>query len=152
MFVPDKLQAFKEVHRVLKKVGKFVFSTWDKIETVETFAIANKIIQDFFNDNAPSFFKIPYSMYDTKELQQLLANSGFLNVQIELVKKRGHADTALDAAKGIIEGNPIYKEIIDYDPNAVNILEEKIALKFEEEFGKSALSPSMQALVGSGVK
>lgn len=152
MFVPDKLKAFQEAYRVLKQSGHFIFSTWDRIETCGAFAIANKVIQDFFGDKAPTFFKTPYSMFDPEELIQLLMQSGFLYPKVELVKKNGHAETSMHAARGLVEGNPIYKEIISIDPAAVDVLKEKISSQLQAAYGNGALQHSMQALVGEGVK
>jgi ubiquinone/menaquinone biosynthesis C-methylase UbiE len=152
MFVPDKLKAFKEAYRVLRKGGRFIFNTWDKIQNVEAFSIGNEVIQEFFQNNAPAFFKIPYSMHNASELELLLINSGFLNPHIELVKKQGYAESALHAAKGIIEGNPIYKEIMDRAPDAIEVLEEKISRRLEEIYGNAPITHSMQAYVGSGEK
>jgi ubiquinone/menaquinone biosynthesis C-methylase UbiE len=152
MFVPDKLKAFKEAFRVLKKGGTFIFNTWDEIKNVEAFSIGNKVIQEFFNHNAPAFFKVPFSMYDPDELRQLMVSSGFSNIHVELVKKIGKAETSLHAAKGIIEGNPIYKEIMEINPNAIGILEEKISQQLHETFGQNPLTHSMTAFVATGTK
>lgn len=152
MFVPDKRLAFREAYRVVKKGGRFIFNTWDRIENVATFAVGNSVIQNFFNHNAPPFFKIPFSMFDPHELEQLLTQSGFTNPKVELIKKEGHAETAMHAARGIVEGNPIYKEIMDIDPAAVKTLEEKISSRLEAIYGNESLKPPMQAFVGEGVK
>jgi len=152
MFAPDKPKAFSEAHRVLKKGGVFIFNTWDKIQEVGAFDIGNQVIRDFFRDNPPAFYKIPFSMHDPNELESLLKGAGFSSRKVELVKLEGSVKSALDAAKGITEGSPILKEILERNADAVVAIENKMVEKLEEKYGRGRLTHQIQAYVGWGSK
>ncbi len=152
MFVPDKSKAFSEAHRVLKKGGTFIFNTWDKIQEAGAMYIGNQIIREFFKANPPNFYKTPYSMHDPVELERFLTGAGFSSPHVELVKKEGSALTAMDAAKGIVEGSPILKEIMDRDANAIVAIENKIEEKLAQKYGRGLLTHQIQAYVGQGKK
>src|SRR5688572_786938 len=87
MFFPDKEKGLKEAFRVLKKSGKLVFNTWDKIENNPPVHIGSSIIEGYFGDNPPVFYQIPFSMHDKSELKSLITAAGFRNIKISLVEK-----------------------------------------------------------------
>jgi ubiquinone/menaquinone biosynthesis C-methylase UbiE len=152
MFVPDKAKAFSEAYRVLKKGGTFLFNTWDKIQDVGAFDIGNQVIVDFFKDNPPTFYKIPFSLHDPSELERYMNDAGFFSIRVENVKKEGSSATAMDAAKGIVEGSPILKEIVERDASAINILKNKIEQRLQEKYGRGELRHEIHAYVGQGTK
>ncbi|HET6722792.1 MAG TPA: class I SAM-dependent methyltransferase, partial [Chitinophagaceae bacterium] len=89
MFFPDKEKGLKEAYRVLKKDGKLIYNTWDKIETVEAIHEGRLIIESYFADNPPTFYNVPFSMYDDRELITITRRAGFKSITATLVKKEG---------------------------------------------------------------
>jgi len=130
MFASDKAKAFSEAHRVLKKNGVILFNTWDKLENNKIRITMRKILDNFFKKEM-DFLDVPFSMSNPEETYNLLKNAGFPTIEYSLVTLEGTSPTALDAAKGLIMGNPIYKEIIEKDINApeklIAIAEKEIA-------------------------
>jgi ubiquinone/menaquinone biosynthesis C-methylase UbiE len=130
MFATDKPKAFSEAFRVLKKNGLILFNTWDKLENNKIRVTMRKILDKFFKQEM-DFLDVPFSMCNPEETSELLRNAGFSNIEYSLVTLEGISPTALDAAKGLIKGNPIYKEILAKDKNApeklIAIAEKEIA-------------------------
>ncbi|MGE5108155.1 MAG: class I SAM-dependent methyltransferase [Sphingobacteriales bacterium] len=152
MFVPDKPKAFAETFRVLKKGGQLLFNTWDKIENNGPAKIANEAVTEFFKGDPPTFYKIPFSMYDADEIKTLLANAGYKEVSVENVKKEGRNETAKNTAVGFIEGNPIYVEIINKDPSSIQAIELSLTNKLIQQFGDNPLICELSAFVCKGIK
>ena len=106
MFVPDKRAVFREVRRVLKSGGIFLFNVWDRLEENPAAAINAKVLEDLFPGDPEVYFRTPYEMHDPGVLQQLLHETGFRGERIE--KKRIQVDgvSARRVALGQIRGTP----------------------------------------------
>jgi len=147
MFFPDKLKGLQEAYRVLRPGGKLLFNTWDKVENVPAIHEGRKIVESFFENDPPGFYKTPFSMFDKDELENLMKSAGFKNVSATLVKKEGVSSGAADLTKGIVEGNPIYLAIIEKDPSLIKPIEEKVEKVLAEKFGDKPLKSSLAAWV-----
>lgn len=145
MFVPDKPTAFREAFRILKKGGRLLFNTWDRIENNPLSGTVKDIIATFFAPgNSPDFYKVPFSMHNEQELKRLMEDAGFTNITIDLVTKEGVTPTAADGAKGLVLGTPAFMEISATDPSApekiVAIAEKEIARLYGDNPCKSELN------------
>ena len=91
MFVPDKRAVSREVRRVLKSGGIFLFNVLDRLEENPAAAINAKIVEDLFPGDPEVRFTAPYAMHDTGSLRRLLHETGFRDERIE---KSGFRSTA----------------------------------------------------------
>lgn len=108
MFFQDKEKAFKETYRVLKPSGIFLFNTWDDVQFNTVSAITQEVLNDILGKEAPDFLeKGPYSMYDKKQIKDLVLNAGFKDITIEPVLIVSSEFSAEDAAEGILSGSPL---------------------------------------------
>ncbi len=145
MFVPDKRGAFREAFRVLKKDGRLLFNTWDRIENNPLSNTIKNIVASYFTEHdAGDFYKIPFSMHDKKEIEHLLEDAGFNNITIELVTKEGVSRSAAEGAKGLILGTPAFMEIAAIDDAApgkiVTLAEKEISRLYGDNPSKSELN------------
>ena len=152
MFFPDKLKGLQEAHRVLKPGGKLLFNTWDKVENIPAIHEGRKVIESFFENDQPDFYKVPFSMHDKNELENLMKAAGFKNANATLVKKEGISASAADLAKGMVEGNPIFLAIVEKDPSLIEPIEKKVENILAEKFGNNPLKSSLAAWVCEGEK
>jgi ubiquinone/menaquinone biosynthesis C-methylase UbiE len=151
MFFPDKDQALREALRVLKPGGKYMFSVWDSLKQNPLAALVNRTVRSQFAEDPPPFFDVPFGYYDQYELRSILDKAGFEKVEIEKVPLITGACTPADAAKGVLEGNPILKQIKARDPGLLPVLKAKVEEALEREFGSPVKAP-MTAIFCSGSK
>ena len=106
MFVPDKNATLREVRRVLKEGGAFLFSVWDRREELPHAVAAAQVFEELFPGDPEMRFTVPYDMHDPALLRELLAHARFGDVKIE--KKRLPVDraSARTIAIGMIRGTP----------------------------------------------
>jgi ubiquinone/menaquinone biosynthesis C-methylase UbiE len=89
MFVPDKLAALREVHRVLRSDGLLVLNVWDSIELNDLARIAHRTTKRLFPINPPTFYEIPFSLHNQQELDDVVRRAGIENIELTNVSKVG---------------------------------------------------------------
>jgi ubiquinone/menaquinone biosynthesis C-methylase UbiE len=152
MFFPDKQQGVNEAFRVLKPKGQYLVSVWDDIERVDLAQAAQTVIKDFFPENPPDFYDIPFSFHDREHLRSLLMTAGFREVKIEAVPFPCVGPSASDVAHGLIHGNPVITAINERDPAKAPEVETALAERIASEFGVAPVNARMQAIICSGVR
>lgn len=152
MFLPDKVKAYKEIYRVLVPGGIFLFNTWDRLEANEMLHHSDLVVNSFFKENPVEFYKIPFSYFDKDKIKRELNEGGFKNITFTSVKKEGVSDTAENAAKGVVEGNPVINAINEQDPNLVSVIKEKLSETLSKKFGDKPMKTTLNAIVVEAVK
>ncbi|MEO8665705.1 MAG: methyltransferase domain-containing protein [Ignavibacteria bacterium] len=152
MFVPDKERAYSEIYRVLRPGGKFLFNTWDSMINNMPIQYTTDILDSYFKDNPVTFFHIPYSYYNKDEISTQLSKAGFEKISFTTVQKECQSDSAKDAAKGLIQGNPTITAINARNPDLVNAIEDELSKKLSEKFGAKPMKCNLQAIIIEGIK
>jgi ubiquinone/menaquinone biosynthesis C-methylase UbiE len=147
MFFPDKDRAMREVHRVLKPGGVYVFNVWDAIEENELPQIANDTVCTFFEQDPPTFYQVPFGLHDKAVIQKLLDGAGFEDAEMLVLAKTSMSPSAADAAKGLIEGNPVIVEINQRATSSVEAVEAAVAAAVTARFGDNPVRSNLQAIV-----
>ena len=141
MFFPDKVAGVREAYRVLAPGGRYCFNVWDAIERNPVQRIAHETLGGFFPTNPPQFYNIPFSLRDTGQIRDWLERAGFTDIDIETVAKVGSGPSARNAAIGLIEGNPVYTDIMKRRPDALREIETAVANKIAAELGDPVRAP-----------
>lgn len=147
MFFPDKDRAVREVHRVLKPGGVYVFNVWDAIEKNELAEIANETVRTFFESDPPTFYQVPFGLHDQAIVRKLLDDAGFRDAEMLVLAKTGVSPSAADAAKGLIEGNPVIVEINQRATSSVESIEAAVAAVIAARCGDNPVRGKLQAIV-----
>ncbi len=148
MFFPDKLQSYREVHRVLKTGGRYVFNVWTSWAENPFARIAHEAVQALFPSDPPGFYKVPFSYHDPEAISDSLLSAGFDSVTTEHVAITSKITSASVFARGLIFGNPVFEEITlrGGDPEEVF---ETVKQTLETQLGDSM---PLQALVVQALK
>jgi len=146
MFVPDKLAAFHEAHRVLRDGGLLAFSVWDGLEENQGSRIVNEVAQKMFRDDPPKFIEMPYSMHDRPQIERLLREAGFDRIQVGDVRFTMQSPTARHFATGMVRGTPLYDAVQQRggDPDRIIASIEEI---LKRECGDKPMRAPMGAIV-----
>lgn len=111
MFFPDRIAATREVARVLRPGGRFLFNVWDALERNPASAAAHEAVAALFPDDPPSFLpRTPFGYHDRDRIETDLRAAGFAEVEIETVRLASKVD-ANSAAFGLTHGSPLRAEI-----------------------------------------
>lgn len=145
MFVPDRVRAYMEARRVLKPGGTVLVSSWDSLEANPIAQPPNELLHQFFPDNTPRFYEIPFSYNDESIMRHEFKDAGFEEVTIELVQHEGSNESAEDAAIGLLEGNPVIREIQERNPGALPEMKRQLADRIAARFGRGHIAVPLSA-------
>lgn len=111
MFFPDRVAAYREVVRVLRPGGRFLFSAWDRIEMNPVTAAVGAAVAARFPEHAETFYRrIPFGYHDKALIEADLRAAGFIDLVAQTVALASRV-VARDAAIGLTQGTPLRAEI-----------------------------------------
>ena len=152
MFFPDKGAGVQQAFRVLKPGGRYLFNVWDALAHNAVARITHETVASFFPDNPPQFYTVPFSLHDATPICAWLNDAGFQNVEWQTVTKVGTSPSATDATIGLIEGNPIYAEIMQRRPEALADIQSTVARNLAGQLGDHPVRCELRALVFTAQK
>ena len=129
MFFSDKAAGAREAFRVLKPGGLYLFNVWDALEHNPVPRLTHETIAGFFPKDPPQFYAVPFSYHDVTAIESLLREAGFEAVRVERVAKEGKSASTAEAAIGLIEGNPVFGEIMQRRPEALAEIKTAVAAR-----------------------
>jgi ubiquinone/menaquinone biosynthesis C-methylase UbiE len=148
MFFPDRVAAYREARRVLKRGGLFLFNVWDSLAANPASEAVAQAIASLFPDDPPTFLaRVPFGYHDVKRIERELVAAGFEEVSIETVAKRSRAADPREAALGLAHGSPLRLEIEARDPSRLDEAAEAAAAALAAMAGENGLDAAMSAHV-----
>ena len=146
MFVPDKLVALQECHRVLRPAGQLAFNVWDSLAANDFSRTFNEVIQSRLAHDPPRFMEIPFSWHDRADIERIVRAAGFTDVSLTAVPLRSRAASAADVASGLARGTPMFDAIRERGGDAVSLAEDA-ARELAAKYGDHPIEGGMQAIV-----
>jgi ubiquinone/menaquinone biosynthesis C-methylase UbiE len=147
MFVPDKARAFREARRVLRRDGQLVFNVWLSLADNPVGRIAHDTIAPFFSADPPTFYEVPFGFHDESRIREVVRAAGFEVVSCQRIALEARSPSAVDAARGLITGNPILLAVTERATAPVETVVQAVAAALVAEGGAGPLRLPMRALV-----
>ena len=153
MFLPAKMQGYREARRVLKPSGRFFFSVWDRISENEFADVVTQALATFFPQDPPRFLaRTPHGYCDTNRIREEMSRAGFGTVSIDVVDARSKASSARDVAVAYCQGTPLRNEIEARDATALEDATKRAEKALAERFGGAAVDGRIQAIVMTAIR
>jgi len=147
MFFPDKVRAFAEARRVLRRGGVLLFNVWDRIEENEFADTVTKALTGLFPANPPLFLaRTPHGYVDRETISRDVAHAGFSAApRIETMAARSRAASARIPAIAYCQGTPLRSEIEARSGAGLPDATSACAAAIAERFGAGPVDGKIQA-------
>jgi ubiquinone/menaquinone biosynthesis C-methylase UbiE len=148
MFFPDRVKAYGEVKRVLKRDGTFVFNVWDRIEDNVLTHEATAALGKMFPDDPPRFMiRTPHGYHDKTVIRTDLERAGFRDISIETRSEISRAPSPEYVAIALCQGTPLRSEIEARDASKLQAATDLVAEAIRARHGSGAIEGKIQAIV-----
>ena len=153
MFFPDKAAAYREVGRVLRPGGAFVFNVWDDIGNNEFADEVTKAMAGLWPDDPPRFLpRTPHGYWDEATIRTDVAAGGFGGaVDYTTVDARARAASPDIPATAYCQGTPLRGEIEQRDPEGLVAATRVAAAAVQARFGSENLDSLVRGFVVEAV-
>lgn len=151
MFFPDKIQGFREAHRVLKPGGTVIFNSWASLAENPTFDLAFNTAMELMNGKLPNLMEVPFGYTDEDQIRSDMGVAGIESIEIEAVSTQSNVTSAQGAALGYIQGGPmtgVMKELGGDIPE----ITAKVAAAIELTMGSGPFQNPLKAILMTGKK
>jgi SAM-dependent methyltransferase len=153
MFFPDRPRAYREVSRVLRPGGTFMFSVWDEIANNEFAAVVTEAVGELFPENPPMFLaRTPHGYHDEATIRADLTAGGFVaRIDVEPIERRSRAESAELPAIAYCQGTPLRNELEDRDASRLGEATAHASTRLAERFGATDLDSKIRGFVITAV-
>ena len=145
MFFPDKPASYREAARVLKPGGRYVFNVWGAMSENPFSEIAHGVGADFFPDDPPDFYKVPFHYGDSDTVRADLTTGGWQDVEHETITYDKVVADPRVFATALVYGNPMIEQIKDrggVDPDEVA---DAMLSALQDRFGAEEMTMPLSA-------
>jgi len=148
MFFPDRADAYREVARVLVPEGRFVFNTWDRIETNEFADAVTAGARSVFPHDPPLFLpRTPHGYHDEARIRADLNEAGLTMDSMVVLEARSRAESASIPAIAYCQGTPLRNEIESRDAGLLATVTAAATTEVERRFGPGPVDGLIRGFV-----
>jgi ubiquinone/menaquinone biosynthesis C-methylase UbiE len=147
MFMPDKVVAAREVRRVLRPGGTFLFNVWASLAHNDLPRVIQATLEERFPDDPPKFLLFAFGYHERQLITTTLEAAGFSQVSLVEVARQSVQASARQVATGVVTGTPVRYAL--QDRGNINELEliDAITARLAKEFGDPPAMAKLLALV-----
>ncbi|MDB5371679.1 MAG: SAM-dependent methyltransferase [Belnapia sp.] len=146
MFFPDKMQGYREAHRVLRPGGHFLMSVWDGLAGNDFARVVEAALAKVFPQDPPGFMgRTPHGYHDMALIRAELAAAGFAAVAAEARDGVSRAGSAREVAMAFCHGTPLRNEIFARGPARLEEATACAAASLERCFGPGPIEGRVRA-------
>jgi ubiquinone/menaquinone biosynthesis C-methylase UbiE len=129
-FMEDKIVALQEMHRVLAPGGRLILNLPGPI--AEVMAIMADAMEQNINAQAAGFVNHVFSLYDTQEIQRLMSEEGFEDIDIQASDKTLHLPAPKDFLWQYVYSTLLSAVVLEADEKSRIALEKDVVTQWQD--------------------
>ncbi|MFQ5627994.1 MAG: class I SAM-dependent methyltransferase [bacterium] len=151
MFFSDRVKAYSEALRVLKRGGRFIFNVWDHIRENEFADTVTESLASLFPADPPLFLaRTPHGYSDIDEIATDLSKAGFTAIPgFETLGARSKASHPSIPAIAYCQGTPLRNEIESRNGSHLKHATDVATAAVSKRFGSGAVDGKIQGHIMS---
>jgi SAM-dependent methyltransferase len=149
MFFPDKAKAFREVLRVLRPDGRYLFNVWGDIDGT-ILGTACEVAGRFINRDPRSLGAPAYN--DIEAIADELTRAGFTAAQGTVQPGRSRAGSAREAAIACCHGGLLRAHIDTHAPGRLEQITDAAAAAIAARYGDGPIDAPRNAVLFTAVR
>jgi len=149
-FVEDKLVALQEMRRVLSPGGRLMLNVPGP--KAEIFAVMANAMEQHINAQAAGFVNHVFSLHDAKEIQRLMSEAGFDEIDIQASTKTLHLPMPKDFLWQYVYSTPLSAVVLEADEKSRIALEKDVVYKWQKFAENGAMRFEQRMVTASGRK
>ncbi|MFH0943606.1 MAG: methyltransferase domain-containing protein [Planctomycetota bacterium] len=148
MLFQDRPDAYREVRRVLRPGGTFLFSLWREIEENEFARVVTEAMGDLYPENPPDFLaRTAYGHGSRAEIEADVDAAGFRKWTLTRRDDISRAANPGLPAIAYCQGTPLRREIEAREPGGIGRATEVAAQALRTRFGDGPIAGRISAIV-----
>lgn len=148
MFFPDRIEAYRQIARVLRPGGIFLFNVWNGIEENEFAHVVTESLRSLFPKDPPMFLaRTPHGYFSPDLIATDLQKAGFEDFKIT---QRDSVSSALSPevpAIAYCQGTPLRNEILARDSSALEKATEMATEALRSRFGQESIDGKISGAI-----
>jgi ubiquinone/menaquinone biosynthesis C-methylase UbiE len=148
MFFPDRVAAYREIRRVLRPGGTFLFNVWSEIEENDFANVITDALSALYPENPPKFLaRTPYGHGSQAEIEADVRAAGF---ETCVLHEQGEVSTAASPdipAIAFCHGTPLRNEIESLEPGGLERATAAATEALRTRYGSGPIEGRISAVV-----
>ncbi len=148
MFFPDRVAAYREIRRVLRPGGTFLFNIWNDIEKNDFAAVITECLKARYPENPPEFLaRTPHGHGSPTQIETDVTVAGFRTCYLRQREEISRASGPDVPAIAYCQGTPLRNEIEAREPGGLDAATAAAAAAVAARFGSGPIEGRISAVV-----